>query len=1123
MSWSRREFAELLGAVAAVTLPGCSREPADAAPRTGTGDAPAPATTPTPTPDPASTRRSARHEFLERLRHAVRTSPDHRTAQSEAIVASRDALRAVRFVREQIVVLPAPDAISRGWWGPRGSLRSGSGSLRDRAELIAAMLRAMGLPATVKDMARPEALTRDAIFALRDSPSFAPDRRAIDASFAQRGLPAPPVEAYAADARTVRDIDSIARSLLAQIPADKRVARITAVVELPARIPVVEFLEDGRRAVAVALGGIDVLEVAADALATAGAVVYPRVEVAVLAAFRPPVGSVVDRDKTMELLRESWTAEQLCGRRLTLAFVAPDGGLRQSTQRWAHPVRRPVLKLTDPRGLEPQVRPGGIGQWLTLFGGAFTAPPDAAGSMAAAAGDAAATAVGPYGPLLLAARPRDLAREAQSLDVQVDASSFPDIRLSVALRNARGEPIDGLGAADFVVEEDGVAEAACLLGNQAPARPRVLVLSDGSGSTTEFFPTQVARREFDRSIAEALVEAARRTPFDAQVVTMDGLPRAGAWEPPDAQKLAAALPLPSTSDGWIGLGRGLPAARAAVAILISDSQMTDDPARIPALRAQLAAAGTPVIVVPIGRGGERTAADIVALTGGEVIRHDDPALTTTIASAVARHVTARPPASYEVRYRSRNLDAKLATRKVNVSLAAKRAVLARTAYTLPAQSERTLPGGLAGLYLQFSIDGETEVRRLGGVDVNYAGVPDPDRVGAAAMREAEDAAFGITTVAFEPDAPAASEMLDDMLRALIGLEPLIDAFASGEIAIRKRLGVIAPAPAVFARLFATLGGASVQPAGRLRVALVTESGQLGRSGRRSTAGTLDVPPALNRRACRGEPAAAFRAAMIDTLATSYAESRLGGDSAAAQLLGRPLVYVAPFASWTPPPRFAGATAAALGPLMSRYYNWHRFCAADGGVAALWIVDPATGSTTAIDAGGRGGAKFSSVSPMAGDDCRETDPDLWYWLDLAAAAISAACGVGGWQSPGFSAQMSGVAMYACVGATVEGVASLAYGSFSSPVKIGGVQWDVNLFGAVTGLAALGGAKTPFSGAGSAVQAVIYLMMSAIGLLGVPCLDDDPPPPPGTTPPLGPIGPPDPKQCSEPGPPSSLVCK
>lgn len=117
-------------------------------------------------------------DTLRTLRDVVRSSPDQLAARAAEAIAAKDPLRVIRFVRDSIAVLPPPDAIIAAVdavrWGPAATLRAGAGTLRERAELLAAMLEATGATAKVVRAARPTGVSLAALYAT-SPPAFAPD------------------------------------------------------------------------------------------------------------------------------------------------------------------------------------------------------------------------------------------------------------------------------------------------------------------------------------------------------------------------------------------------------------------------------------------------------------------------------------------------------------------------------------------------------------------------------------------------------------------------------------------------------------------------------------------------------------------------------------------------------------------------------------------------------------------------------------------------------------------------------------------------------------------------------------------------------------------------------------
>ncbi|HEX4837052.1 MAG TPA: hypothetical protein VFV03_00800, partial [Solirubrobacteraceae bacterium] len=120
---------------------------------------------------------------LKLLREALKASPDHLAQRAADAVAGRDASRIVELVRSSVAVVPplvpGDDASTSRRWGVRATLRGGLGTLRDRAEVLAALLTEAGFKAQVEVAQRPSSLGVDSIYKARPL-KFAPDANRID-------------------------------------------------------------------------------------------------------------------------------------------------------------------------------------------------------------------------------------------------------------------------------------------------------------------------------------------------------------------------------------------------------------------------------------------------------------------------------------------------------------------------------------------------------------------------------------------------------------------------------------------------------------------------------------------------------------------------------------------------------------------------------------------------------------------------------------------------------------------------------------------------------------------------------------------------------------------------------
>jgi hypothetical protein len=330
----------------------------------------------------------------------------------------------------------------------------------------------------------------------------------------------------------------------------------------------------------------------------------------------------------------------------------------------------------------------------------------------------------------------------------------------------------------------------------------------------------------------------------------------------------------------------------------------------------------------------------------------------------------------------------------------------------------------------------------------------------------------------------------------------VAAAPEGEAAMEAQLKHLQRIPVLFASLLEPVGAGHADAAAiGLRTAILLETRTLSDvAGAPGVVDTIDVVPAHSRMLGVGDPTAAFRAAMVASLTPSYREMLLSPASAAGRLAGQALTYLAPNAAFEIPAAAAPAVRLRLRILLDRYADMHRFVTSSGSVDAIWIVDPATGSAIAIDGAGRGGASVQ----VGTEGC--DSGNLADYLDFAALLISTYCTFA-------EIEELSEAWVACVGANVEGVGTLAYGSFSDPASVGEFQWwwaavgaAIGIHGAVVAVkTAWGpGSPSPASLARRAVSAVIQLMLyglSSYKRCGLP--KPPPPPPPGAGPDADPV--------------------
>ena len=1033
----RRQFLALAGSVtAAAALAGCSPSivpPSPTAAPTAAPSGPPPSTSAGPPADEPGL-----YGRLRRLQAIVRASPDHLPTLAAAAVATGDPTTIVGFVRDHIAVLPGSaanaDPTTEVRWGTRGTLASGRGTLRERMDLLVELLGRAGVTGKVTTMARPGAFA----FGGPTAPVFAPDLAALGALWDVID----PSHVALADAPDDMPLaaDRATADILAALPLELRAATAMA-TGLPDRIPIVAFGDGPAARWATALGNDPILGQAPADLLDASDAVVPRVSVTVDIAVNPPSGARIDRTVIHEVLRADWSAAELAARNLTLAFGVPGSGAQMLGRGLAGaPVRLPVLRLEATDSVADTIQVVG-GKAISVAGGLIEPAEGSAGVL-----------VGPVGDVLsdpsLAAR----ASAVATIAARVNASTFPTIDLSVSAVDANGGTVDGLPAQVFEVVEEGTKEPIMVIGNRAPSETRVLVIYDGSGSVTDFWSTTAARAAFDSALATSLVTAAAAHPFVVQVITIGDLAHPDGWVVPEAAALASTFTgLISTSDLWGTLGHAIPASAASAVIIVSDNVVSDLPEQIPGLRRLLRASGTPVAVLPLGKPDEATTAAILADTGGQRFDPRAADLAARLTTFISAQVATAASTGYRIRYQAAADGPR--TRSVTVRISGAPATGAAVTYQVPAAADRSAPSGVAGVYLTIRIGDREMRRRLGGVRVSDRGNPG-DTADASAIAEATAALDALHTIRFDPG-PTTSHLLDELISAALTFEPVSAAWSGGPAAIAAAASSWRRFPAMLAALSEPVAGtaqAGAVPVG-LAVSVLTEAAS-------STDLVLlsDVVPVLNAWLGAGpDPQAAFSAAARRSVGASIREASTFADSAAAELDGRPLTVLT---ATTPIESAAGlseARRAALAPLAAEYATFHRLVPTTGDVVAAWLVDPATGSVTAVGADGRGAGKDYSkcLQPQGAGE-------LATYIATSVAMISMLCIA----TPGV------VATYACVGADVYGAATAALGSFTAPADISGAVFNATSYAAGLAAGNIGGL------AGRSIIAVLLMIAGMV---------------------------------------------
>ena len=882
---------------------------------------------------------------LELLRDAVRASPDQLSRRADDAVATKDAGKIVAFVRDNVAVVPSwsehEDAAVARRWGSAATLRGGQGTLRERADLLASLLTKAGFQAEVKVAARPAAIDLATLYRDRLA-AFKPDQKRIDQAMsllATRGIKPPPTPSLPPEAPDPTP------AISAALPASVRQVKLRADL-LPDRVPVVTFSEKGATKYAFALGNLETAATAPSGLEDADpAAQLPTIKVTISGVANPGFGSRTPRGEMIDLVHGEWSTEVVVGRQVLLTFV-PVAGPQAALQTKSPadlPVRVPVLRVqSDDPSKAP---PGQAGPIVSVQGEVYRSGKQG-------------EIEGPYGPIkaVSADQRAQAIASAAAVQVQANATTFPEVMLDVSVKDKDGRAVDGLDASSFVVTDSAGQPTSVTVRSNATdtSRPRVLIAYDTSGSVTSSWSTPAAQAAFEQSLASTLQSAATQTAFDVQVVGLGSAPDKEAWAAPTATGLLTALHgVNSDSSVWETVGGPALDQGLVAIVLVSDNVSSlEDPADIPGYQHRLANSGVPVFCLAIGQPDEKATAKILALSHGTRLDVRDKGVATKLAALIKPLAARRTAATYRLTYRAPGKGP--TSRTAAVALTGRGTIKGQAKYEVPVKA--AAPTSFAGLYVTFEVNGQSVRRRLAGLPLNERGEAVGVLDDAAACAETRAAMYGVTTVAVEPGITTQAAMLDDVLSSYLSIEPLrpIWKTASADDIVKKAANTVRRVPGLLTSLLSPLpvvNGAVPT----FRVAILQERQGAGGTGGRH----IDLPPDLNHVVALGpDPATAFQAAVKASALASIAEAATFEQSAFSRVNGKKLSPIvtgdadatANFLATVPPAGKAGWTT-----VLAAYQGKLVLVPARGEGDAFWVVDPETGATTAVLRDGTGGA------------------------------------------------------------------------------------------------------------------------------------------------------------------------
>lgn len=847
------------------------------------------------------------------VRDVLRTSPDHLPARAEQLVAAGDAQGLFELVRDGVRTYPTSadqffsrDIIRRQSFGSRATLRGGAGTPRDQAELLRELYERAGFEAEVVK-GPVEAPFRDLaswLLAQPEPPAFAPN---IDAEELDRWLATLGVDTSAEAPEDIDPDRSASRTLgerlfeLAEGDVFVRPFSFSWLEELP----LVRVVVDGEtRHACPALPSAEFGDSCTTNIESLG----PE-DAAELDSVRIRLESATHLDprERFLLVDGEWSAADVLGRQIHIALVPGldlPGRLEKRVSEV--PFVIPTLgvqALDDPESSEALTV---VGEPVFPDGRRMTVAPD--GSVLI---DGVVLG-GPDGPRGTASDVVDIA------ELSLDPGRFDAVTVAFTPRDGGGEPVEGLLAADLVVEEDGVRQSHVLQANRSA--PRVIVLIDQSASMPDAW-IEPDRQEAFMQLLRSRVEPI----FPGALLTRTE----------------------SDSRTWTRIADAANRAPTTI-VFVTDGDVVDE--KTPELEAALANGPAAVIVdVNDGRGNRAALEEMASLSGGVVIDATDQ---EAAADALVEYLRDLTPPAYALWYRA-PVDGP-PSRTVAVRVPGSGASVEGT-YAVPESSRSP---ALAGLYLTVEIGDRSVTRTLAGLH-HEASTRDPipeDAIEQVRRLFVSDIALGL-----EGPAPSLSVLMEDVLTARLGLEPLYEAFRRGSDA--DLLSVLdAGLPRMPAELAAILPpfGIDADPETLTfetgpRATLVIEGPLVGppRYGRR-----VDVLPfGTPSTAMAGEDGGRLRVTSQQTARLAVAEREWHARSTLGLLEERDLTFIGRGSArhFSDRTDLDDGTKARWNQVLSEYGTSLKIVPTSGEPVAFWAMDRETGAILGILEDGSGGA------------------------------------------------------------------------------------------------------------------------------------------------------------------------
>lgn len=685
-------------------------------------------------------------DLIRQLQSDVRSSPDHLEYEIARVAREGDLDEILAFVRDHFTVIPPHEGVwvspaTTQWWGWEGALRSGSGTPREIADVLAHAVGLAGYEATI--VRRLDPASRPDLLEFRSLPAFDPELFSASGDTLDA---AKPVAAEVADRLGAKALESLSEPFELTVFSS----------DVPRGMPTVVVERDGGRVMAGLWTEDPGWEPVDFAPEVGEATSTPEVGVRVLVAMTD------DPNNPVEIASASIPAEDLVGRPMIVSFVPAVASAADLL----------ALAPADVNAVVPTIRLGGFdeepemltdapaltldGRVLTLDGDGWSSGTNAFGG----SGDPSAVS---------------------SLEIRrISAGRYPWVEVDLEVSGIDG-PVADLAADAFTLDEDDQPRPVLLERASAP-RPRVIFLLDVSLSIPEQYRGEGAA-DVVAAMAERLLAERPDAEFQIALAGIQGASGLG-WTQ-DIEKLRRDAALFAITGGLWAAYADVSTLGGNVVVFLTDGRSvtpTNDPQPEPPpdVVPQLLAA-PPAIMLGAGDFGEAYYG-LAELTGGVTLDvEDEDRAVAEVLEQIDSLLT-----GYSIRYRSVEEGPEI--RAVEVSVAG---ISAASTYEVPGFEAPAV--GPAGLYLELTTGAVPHVRTL-------AGVPFRSRR-AATLADTEDvrrALFGTYSIHAEPGMPTASVLVDDALSAVLQWEPVLDSGGADQVEALTRLTPVSPLATTFA-------------------------------------------------------------------------------------------------------------------------------------------------------------------------------------------------------------------------------------------------------------------------------------------------------------------------------------